>query len=379
MGICLAYIGAALSRRPLSTVLTVFSVVLAFFLFAFLESLRFGLSRGVELAGSDRLLTVNRVSVSQPLPVAYRNRIASLTGVEAVTHVSWIAAFFQTERQQIRATPIHADSYFSVYHELKVDPDTMTIWRGTRDGALVGTQLAAQFGWQVGDRVPIRSGIYRTDEGSDTWTVTILGVFAAPEGSDDSLNMLIHYDYFNRVRTRDRDSVGWFVLNVIDGESPREVAEQIDKLFTNSGSETKTSTEQDMALRLVNQIGNVGSLLLSVAGVVLAVLVVFVLSVIMQSIVDRRNDTVTLRYLGFKRVHLALLEQVYCVLLVVPAALTGLCLAWFAGELLAPVIRTTVPGFGMSLQVWTWGFCGAWILAVIAMVPAITDSFRRAV
>ena len=66
---------ANLFRKKTRTTLTVGSFAVALFLFGLLMVVHGAFSQGVSVAGADRLVVVNRVSLIQPLPLAYRDRL----------------------------------------------------------------------------------------------------------------------------------------------------------------------------------------------------------------------------------------------------------------------------------------------------------------
>ena len=65
-----------LLRRKVRTGLTIGSFAVALFLFGILAVVRGAFQQGVEVAGADRLVVVNKVSFIQPLPFAHRDRLA---------------------------------------------------------------------------------------------------------------------------------------------------------------------------------------------------------------------------------------------------------------------------------------------------------------
>ena len=58
-----------LFRRKVRTLFTVLSIVIAFVLFNYLSAVRVAFSMGVDVAGSDRLTLIHKVSFIQLLPV----------------------------------------------------------------------------------------------------------------------------------------------------------------------------------------------------------------------------------------------------------------------------------------------------------------------
>ncbi|RYZ96050.1 MAG: ABC transporter permease, partial [Moraxellaceae bacterium] len=71
-----------LSRKKARTTLTILSIMIAFLLFGFLRSLSDAFDMGAEIAGEDRLVTINKVTLIQPLPFNYLNKAKAVDGVD---------------------------------------------------------------------------------------------------------------------------------------------------------------------------------------------------------------------------------------------------------------------------------------------------------
>src|SRR5258708_9310748 len=89
---------ANLFRKKLRLLLTVGSFAVALFLFAFLAVVRGAFNRGADIAGADRLVVINRISIIQPLPLAYRDKILRIPGAKAVTHNTSFGGVYQAEK-----------------------------------------------------------------------------------------------------------------------------------------------------------------------------------------------------------------------------------------------------------------------------------------
>jgi putative ABC transport system permease protein len=76
---------ANLGRRKTRTLLSVGSFAVALFLFGLLTAIRGAFDQGVQMAGTDRLVVINRVAIIQPLPLAYHDRLLRVRGVADVS------------------------------------------------------------------------------------------------------------------------------------------------------------------------------------------------------------------------------------------------------------------------------------------------------
>ena len=90
-------IWASLFRKKTRTILTLFSIMVAFLLFGLLHGLIIAFNRGVELSGEDRLVTQGKYSLTEVLPISYFAQIRDLPGVDLVTHAQWFGGVYQEQ------------------------------------------------------------------------------------------------------------------------------------------------------------------------------------------------------------------------------------------------------------------------------------------
>ncbi|OYW05036.1 MAG: hypothetical protein B7X11_02280, partial [Acidobacteria bacterium 37-65-4] len=77
----LPLIWSNLLRKKVRTTLTIGSFAVALFLFGVLATIQTAFNQGVEVAGVDRLVVRNKISLIMPLPYAYKERMLQLPGV----------------------------------------------------------------------------------------------------------------------------------------------------------------------------------------------------------------------------------------------------------------------------------------------------------
>ena len=76
-------------RKKIRTSLTMLSVMVAFLLFALLSAIGYAFRSGEDVADAERLIVIDKISLINPLPLAYKNRIAATEGVDVI----WIGQF----------------------------------------------------------------------------------------------------------------------------------------------------------------------------------------------------------------------------------------------------------------------------------------------
>ena len=159
---------ATLWRKKTRTIFTLLSVVVAFLLFGVLETVDYAFShRSAGATGADKLVTMNKYSITLPLPFADVQQIRSVPGVEEVTWFTWFGGYYQESKNFVFALPVDIGTYFNLHKdEFIVSDAEMRAFRDTRTGALVNTALMKKFGWKVGDKVPLHSTIWTQKNGS---------------------------------------------------------------------------------------------------------------------------------------------------------------------------------------------------------------------
>lgn len=319
-----------LLRRKVRTIFTVLSIFTAFVLFGVLMALRAAFSMGIELAGADRLMVLNKISLIMPLPESYGGRVRALEGVTDVTHANWFGGYYRETRNAFANMAVDPESWLRMYPEFQLSEEQKKAWLADRQGAIVGADTARRFGWKVGDRVPLEATIFRRPDGR-AWEFNIDGIYDSPVKGTDKTQLFFHYDYLSEV-LRDvgmSGQVGWYVIKVADPDRSPEIAKKVDAMFTNSPAETKTDSEKAFVAGFAKQIGNVGLITQLVAAAAILMILLITANTMAQSIRERTGELAVLKTLGFgdgRVLSMVLLESCFIALL---GGGVGLTVAWF--------------------------------------------------
>ena len=381
----LPLVWANLRRRKMRFAFTLISILLAFLMFGMLDALRTSLSQAVNLAGADRLMCMSKVNITVSLPRGYYEKVKAVPGVRAVVPFNWFGGLYKDSRQQLQVLATDPEQIVAVYPELKVKPEDFERWKHDRQGVIVGPTLANNFGWKVGDRIPLRSDIWRKADGGDTWEFNIDGIYDASGTGVDKATVYFHYDYFNESLQYGKDQVGWMVVRVANPDQSDALAARVDSMFANSPFETKTSTERVMIKQFLDQVGNIGLILVSVTTAVFFTMLLVTANTMAQSVSERTNEIGVLKTLGFSGRSILALVLLESLSLTFAGGLVGLGLAWlFAGGVgesikdYFPVFRLDTGTFiaGITLMLVFGIVTGLWP-ALTAMRLKIVDALRR--
>jgi putative ABC transport system permease protein len=294
------FVFANLLRKKTRTVLTLLSVVTAFLLFGLLQAVNVLFSAGADFVGATRLVTQARVSFTQSLPMRLLPEIEAVPGVEKVMWQQWFGAVWQ-ENTQLIFFAADPGRLHSVYPEYVMPDQQWQAFAETRTGMIVGRNLANQYGWRIGDKVPIASNIFPQKDGSKAWIFDLVGIYDGKDAEWQRNTNLgwINFAYFDEANQFSTGLAGTFTLKISNPGQARQIAQAIDARFENSPDETKTQTEKDFNLGFFKQIGDIGLIVRWILFAVFFALLLVVGNTIAQSVRERIPELAILKTLGF--------------------------------------------------------------------------------
>lgn len=286
---------ANLFRKKTRLILTIGSFTVALFLFGLLAVVRGSFNQALDIAGADRLVVVNRGSIIQPLPLAYKERILRIPGVKLTTHDNWFGGIYQDERNFIPQFVIDPENQRQIFPEFIVPEDQWQDFLKDRTGAIAGAQTAKRFGWKIGDRIPIKGTF-----APGAWEFNLVGIYHGSRPEDDETQFWFKWDYFEeRVPERFKGLVGWYYVRIDNADDAPRIAKAIDQEFSNSPYETRTQTEKAFAAGWVKQMGNVQFLILSIGSVVFFTLLLVTGNTMAIAVRERTAELAVLKAVGF--------------------------------------------------------------------------------
>jgi putative ABC transport system permease protein len=374
-----------LKRKKLRTSLTLLSIVVAFVLFGVLSAIQQALVGGVELAGADRLIVRQKVSLINLLPISYEARMNRIPGVDFATHQTWFGGIYQDPKNFFMQNPVDPENFLKMHPEIILPPEQLKAWLATRTGAIVGRRTANRFHWKIGDKVPIQSSIWPNADGSRHWEFDIVGIFDGKEKGTDTTPMFFRYDYFDEGRgTWGKGQVGWYTIRIKDPTQAADVARRVDAEFENSPAETKTEPEGAFIQGWASQIGNIVFIVAAILSAVFFTILLVTGNTMAQAVRERTGELGVLKAIGFTNGRIVTLVLAESCLLTVLGGTIGLGLAWLMISRGDPTsgllpmfylpMHALLVGFGISIAL---GFVTGIFPALQAMRLRVADALRR--
>lgn len=372
-------IWANLRRKKVRTTLTIGSFTVALFLFGLLAAVRLAFSVRIDVAGANRLAVINRVSLIQPLPISYRERILQLEGVTGVTFATWFGGVYQDERNFFPQMAVDKDTWFDMYPEYTLIKAEQDAFLSDRQGCLVGRSLAKRFGFKTGDRIPIKGTIW-----GGAWEFNVSGIYDPKRPDADTSGMFFRYDYLEEQRRFGKGTVGWYVVRLRSPDDAVKVAKAIDGAFANSPNETLTQTEAAFAASFVKQMGNIQFLVITIGAVVFFTLLLVTGNTMAIAVRERTGELAVMKTIGFSDAGVLGLTIAESVIIAAQGGILGLALAAVA----VPGVARALPmlaglrlpplwlGIGLLVALGVGAVAGL-LPAVGAMRLRVADALRR--
>ena len=350
-------------RNRRRTILTILSISMSLFLVSTLRTVLGALeSPPMTPESAKRVLTRHQTSLANLIPIAYRDRIRQIPGVEEVSVYQWFGGVYKDPANFFGQFAVDAGRFFKIYSEIHtLAPEQMDAFVLDRTGALAGRRLAETYGWHIGDRISLAGTIFpRTAE------LTLRGFVEG--GAGDNV-FFFHYDYLSEMMPN-LNGTSTFVIKTRSAEEIPAVVEAIDRTFMNSTAPTKTETENTFVLGFMSMWGNVRTLVVSISTVLIFTIVLVAANTMAMSIRERTGEIAILKTLGFSSHH------VFTVLLVESSliALAGGLLGALAAEFLFTAVDFTALTAGF-IQVAGLKWTTVMLAAGISLAVALTSTF----
>lgn len=334
-------------RHPLRSLLTLLGLVVAIAAFGLLRTVNEAWYSGVQASSATRLIARNATSLTFVLPISYAQRIRGVDGVSAVSWANWFGGVYQTERNFFPQFGVDPASYLKLYPEYLLTDDEKLAFIKDRQGAVVGRKLANQYGWKLGDTVPLRGTIY-----GGTWNFTIRGIWDGRDAKTDENQMLFHWQLLNEsVKKRfpkRGDAVGVFIVGIDDPSQAAVVAGRIDAMFKNSLAESLTETESAFQLSFVSMSEAILVAIEAVSYIVVLIILAVMANTMTMTARERLAEYATLKALGFGPGFVARLLLGESLLIAALGGALGIAVSFPIAAAFGSLVGSVLPVFEIS-------------------------------
>ncbi len=337
-------------RNKGRNVLTIFGIAVAIVLFTLMRTVVLSWTGSVDEAATDRLVTRHKVTFVMSLPKKYIDQIKKVPGVTTASYASWFGGKEPNNPSAFFATiAVDPATFFEIYPEIIVDPAQVEAWKADRRGALIGDQLAKQFGWKVGQKVVIKGTIF-----PGNWEFLVSGIYTTESKTVDRSSLWFHWDYLNESpKTLKKDQIGWILSRIEDPRRSAEISKQIDAIFDPQDTQTTTMSEKAFQQSFLGMFSAILTAIDVVSIAILAIILLILGNTIAMGVRERTGEFGALRAIGFQPRHIAGLVFGESLAIGALGGALGLGLGYlFVNKVLGPFLGETMgamfPHFGIN-------------------------------
>jgi len=329
-----------LFRHRLRTALTMLGIATAVMAFGLIRTIVGAWSAGVEASAANRMITRHSVSFIFPLPLPYRQTIARVPNVAAVSWANWFGGVYGDPNDFKNFWPrfaVDAETFYDLYPEYQVPADQLAQFRKERNACIIGRKLAEQHGFKIGDLITMEGDIF-----PGRWEWVVRGIYTGRDQTVDETQMHFQWNYlYEQVQQREPGrpvDAGWFILRVDPPDAMPRVATAVDEQFVNSRAPTKTESEKAFQQSFVAMSGAIITSLQVISVVIVGIILLVLANTIVMAVRERTREYAVLKTLGFSARHLVVLIFGESLVIAACGGLIGLALTF-----------PMVAGFGKAL------------------------------
>jgi putative ABC transport system permease protein len=242
-----------------------------------------------------RLITRHRVSLANPLPLSYQQRIRQAPGVREAMVFQWFGGVYKDARDPANffaRFAVEADKFATVYPEYKLPNNELKAFIAEPTACIIGQKTATRHNLKVGDRITLQGDLYPIN-----LELILRGIFSGPV---DNESLFFQHKYLNESLPNGmRDAVGTFVIRMERPEDANTVSKAVDDMFRNSPAQTKTETEQAFGLSFLAFLGDVKMILFAICAAVTFTILLVSGNTMAMSVRERVREVGVLKTLGF--------------------------------------------------------------------------------
>jgi putative ABC transport system permease protein len=354
-------------RHKLRTALTVLGIAVAILAFGLLRTVIAAWYAGVNQSAPDRLITRSRISITFTLPVAQKQKIERIPGVEAVGHGTWFGGIYQDPKNFFAQFAFEDTSMFRLYPEFIVDEGAIDKLANTRNGAIVGVETMARFGWQVGQKIPFTGTIY-----PGTWDFEIVGTYRGRDETIDDSQFIFNWQYIEQRMLQEwperAGQVGWYVIKIDDPARAAAISQAVDAEFDNSPDETVTETEAQFQQSFVAMAGTIIFSLQVISVLVIGIILLVAANTMAMTARERISEYAVLKTLGFSGGHILGLIGGESLMIALMGGVVGMILMFPVLNGVAVALRSWFPVFPIEARTFQLAGLAAFGVGVLAAV-----------
>ena len=246
---------------------------------------------------ADVIMVMPKYNMFGTQPYSNVEYVKSLEGVEKVTHMTMMTSdpLGSMFDGMIFATD---ENIFDVYTRFQTTEESKEAMLQRPDGVLVGKLLADQKGFKVGDKVRTKAS-FKHEDGTFNWEFEVVGFYTVKNLTGDELGIMANYKYIDDSRMTMKGTTGYIIAEVLSPELADGISNKIDKNFENSDRATRSGPENQLAMEMVGDFGDIELIMNLILSAVFFTILLVTGNTMSQAVRERTADLAVLKSIGY--------------------------------------------------------------------------------
>jgi len=370
-----------LMRRPLRSFLTIASITVAIFLIVGLRTLLTTLTAGIEAADSRRLAVMSATGLFVELPMSYQQKIDQVSGVEKTTKFQWFGGYYQSPKNFFGQFAVDPPAMLAMYPECQLTQEERERFLANRTSCLVGQDIARDFGWKIGDTIPLIGALHPHPD-DKAWEFQVAGVYRSEVPNFDNRTMFFHWEYLEETLKSGGvpSGVAVFAIRVKPGADVAQVIADVEGLFENGPQRVDCDTEAEFQRQFVSMVGNLPLFVGWIGTGVLIAIGLACINTMLMAMREQVSEIGILKSLGFTDGSMFGLLIAQALALCCIGGGLGLALAWATEGPISRGLGMMFPGYAIRAETFLLaGGLAVGLGLVAGVVPAWNAARLRVV
>jgi putative ABC transport system permease protein len=322
----------------------------------------------------NRLIAMNVQGLTGNVPIAYVDRIRRIPGVKSATPFSWFGGKYRDEKIVFGQFGVDAQAVPEVYPDYEIPPDQLKAWQEDKTGCVVGSVIARNKEWKIGDKIPLKGDIYPVN-----LELTVRGIYDGPSSTDREM-LWFHFEYLDEALKKvDSTQAGNAGIVVLEAESAAimpELAKTVDSTFASSDAPVRAMTEKQFQQSFMEMMGNVRGFIKYTSIAVVVALLCVSANTMAMALRERTREIALFKAIGFPQstiLGLFLAEAV-------AIGMLGGVMGAFGAKLLFGAVDFSkiIPGLAWLYVPWSTALWAVALATGIGFVSGIIPAYRAA-
>ena len=162
------------------------------------------------------------------------------------------------------------------------------------------------------------------EDGTYDWEFEVVGFYTVKVYTGDEMGIIGNYKYVDDSRVNMKGTTGYIIAKVLSPELADGISTKIDENFKNSDRATRTGAENQLAMEMVGQFGDIELVINLILSAVFFTILLVTGNTMSQAVRERTADLAVLKSIGYGDMQLFMMVMLESFIIIFTGLILGL-------------------------------------------------------